>query len=197
MLNVNFAVVGALVNLFGCATYAWDTVKGSTRPNRVGWSLWAIAPLVAFAAEVAQGVKLQSLITFSAGFGPMLVLLASVVDKKAYWRIRPFDWYCAGLSLFALVLWWLTGKGDVAIFFAIAADLLACLPTATKAYTNPETENATAFVAGSIGTLLTLLTIQQWTFADYAFPTYLLIANAGIAGVIIVRGRLKGRRTVS
>ncbi len=196
MLNANFAIVGALISLFGCVTYAWDTLKGNTQPNRVGWSLWALAPLVAFAAELSQGVKLQSLVTLSAGFGPMLVLAASFVDRKAYWKIRPFDWYCAGLSVLALVLWWLTGKGNVAILFAIAADLLACLPTATKAFTNPETEHPFAFIAGSVGVLLTILTIQQWTFANYAFPMYLLIANTSIAGIIVVRGRTARRRLV-
>jgi len=194
MLNPNFAILGALIAVSGCASYAWDTLKGSNKPNRVGWSLWALAPLIAFAAELAQGVKLQqSLITFSAGFGPMLVLLASFADKKAYWKIKPFDWYCATLSLVALVLWWITGKGEIAIIFSICADLLACIPTAIKSYTNPETESPTAFVAGTIGVVITLLTIQHWMFANYAFPVYLLIANTSIAGIIILRGRTKTR----
>jgi len=195
MLNPNFAILGSLIALLGCATYAWDTIKGTTSPNRVGWSLWAIAPLVAFAAEVSQGVKLQSLITFAAGFGPLLVLLASLVDKKAFWKIKPFDWYCAGFSLLALLLWWKTGKGDLAILFAIFADLLACLPTATKAYTNPETESANAFLAGVIGVVITLFTIQEWSFANCAFPIYLLSANASIAGIIIIRSRLQTKRS--
>jgi hypothetical protein len=193
MLNPSFAIVGALISLFGCITYAWDTIRGKTQPNRVSWSLWATSPLVAFAAELAQGVKLQSLITFSAGFGPLIVLLASLVDRKAYWKIRPFDWYCAGLSLGSLALWWLTGKGNVAISFAICADLLACLPTATKAFTNPETESANAFIAGFVGVVITILTIQEWTFANYAFPIYLLVANGGIAGIIIIRAHVRAK----
>ena len=164
-------------------------------PNRVGWSLWAMAPLVAFAAEVTQGVRLQSLITLSAGLGPLLVLLASFADRKAYWKLKPFDWYCAALSLIALLLWLITGKGNVAIVFSICADLLACLPTATKSYTHPETETPGAFVAGAAGVLLTILTIHIWTFANYAFPFYLLVANSAIAAIILVRGRAKGRNS--
>ena len=192
MLNPNFAIAGALIALFGCASYALDTLRGSTRPNRVGWSLWAIAPLIAFAAELSQGVKLQSLVTFAAGFGPLLVLFASFAHKTAYWKIKPFDWYCAALSLIALLLWWITGKGNLAIMFSICADLLACIPTAVKAYANPETENPIAFTMGAAGVIITLLTVQRWTFANYAFPGYLLIANISIASIIIVRGRVKG-----
>jgi hypothetical protein len=196
MFNPNFAIVGALIALSGCASYAWDTLKGRTKPNRVGWSLWALAPLIAFAAELTQGVTIQqSLLTFSAGFGPVLVLLASFTDRKSYWKIKPFDWYCATLSLVALLFWWLTGKGNVAIVFSICADLLACVPTAIKSFTDPDTESPIAFVAGSIGTIITLLTIQHWVFANYAFPCYLLVANTGIAGIIILRSQIKDRRT--
>jgi hypothetical protein len=194
MLNSNFAILGALIAVLGCASYAWDTLKGNTKPNRVGWSLWALAPLIAFAAELTQGVKLQqTLITFSAGFGPVLVLLASFTDKKAYWKIKPFDWYCAVLSLIALLLWGITGKGDVAIIFSICADLLACTPTVVKSYTDPDTESSAPFVAGSIGVIITLLTIQHWVFANYAFAIYLLVANTSLAVIIILRTRIKSR----
>ncbi|HSX42828.1 MAG TPA: hypothetical protein VLF59_01955 [Candidatus Saccharimonadales bacterium] len=196
MLSPNFAVLGAIINLAGCLSYAWDTLRGRTKPNRVGWSLWAFAPLVAFAAEMAGGVPIQqSLMTFSAGLGPALVLLASFVSRTAYWKIRPFDWACAGLSIAALILWWITGKGNIAILFSICADILACLPTATKAYTHPDTESPAAFVTGAIGAALTILTIAEWKFANYAFATYLLIANACIAGIILIRGGLKKRPT--
>jgi hypothetical protein len=191
MLSPDFAIVGAGINLIGCVGYAWDTFKGKTKPNRVGWSLWATAPIVAFAAELTQGVKLQSLVTLSAGLGPLLVLLASLADRKAYWKIKRFDWFCGGLSLVALILWLITGKGDVAILFSICADLLACLPTAVKAYTDPHTESSSAFVAGFIGTALGLATIQHWTFANYAFPAYLMIVNGIISSLIIVRGYIK------
>lgn len=190
MLSPGFAVLGGAINLMGCVSYARDTFRGKTKPNRVGWSLWATAPIVAFAAEVTQGVKSQSFVTLSAGLGPLLVLLASFADRKAYWKIKPFDWCCAALSLMALVLWLVTGKGDIAIFFSICADLLACLPTAVKAYSDPETESSSAFVAGFFGTILGLLTIQHWTFANYAFPAYLVLANGGLAGLIIIKGRV-------
>jgi hypothetical protein len=192
MLNQNFAIIGAAINLAGCVSYAWDTIRGRTKPNRVGWSLWALAPLIAFAAELSQGVALQqSLMTFSAGFGPALVLLVSFTHRGAYWKIKRFDWYCAGLSLVALLLWWITGKGDIAILFSICADVLACLPTAIKSYTHPETESPSAFVTGAIGAVLTILTITEWQFANYAFASYLFVANAAIASIIIFRGHFR------
>ena len=56
MIDPRFAILGALIVLTGNAAYARDTVRGETQPNRVSWMLWALAPMIAFAAQVAQGV---------------------------------------------------------------------------------------------------------------------------------------------
>ncbi|HSW98342.1 MAG TPA: hypothetical protein VLF71_00735 [Candidatus Saccharimonadales bacterium] len=194
MLSPEWNVAAAAVNLVGCISYAKDTLAGRTKPNRVGWGLWAAAPLIAFAAELSQGVGWQSLITLSSGLGPLMVLTISFATKKAYWKLRPFDWFCGGLSLIALVLWAVTGKGDVAILFSICADVFACLPTLTKAYHHPETERALTFWFGVVGTAISLLTIAHWTFANYAFPVYLLVANVVLASVIDIRRKWPGAR---
>jgi len=193
MLSPNFAVLGSLINIAGCIAYLSDTLKGKAKPNRVSWSLWSVAPFIAFGAELTQGFRVQSLITLSAGLGPALVLAASFTVKKAYWKIKPFDWYCAALSVLALSLWLITGKGDIAIVFSICADLLACIPTGFKAYTHPETESASAFGAGFIGTSIGLLSTQHWTFPNYAFPAYLVILNGGIACIITLRKHVKSK----
>jgi uncharacterized membrane protein HdeD (DUF308 family) len=194
MISAEFTIIAAIINLIGCIGYARDTLTGRTKPNRVGWSLWATAPLIAFAAQISQGVGWQSLMTLSAGLGPALVLAASFANKNAYWKLKRFDWFCGGLSVLALIMWLITGEGNVAIMFAIVADVLACVPTLVKAYTDPDTESPTAFIAGVIASVITLLTITAWTIEGSAFPIYLLIANAAIAATILVRSHILTRR---
>ena len=77
--------------------------------------LWALAPMIAFAAEVAQGVGLNAVLTLAVGFGPLMVVVASFLDPKAYARVTPFDAGCGVLSLAALGAWAVTGRGNVAI----------------------------------------------------------------------------------
>lgn len=86
MLDERFVILGALLNLAGSAAYIISTIKGETRPNRMSWFLWALAPLIAFGAQLGEGVGLQSLMTFMVGFGPALVLIASFINKKSYWK---------------------------------------------------------------------------------------------------------------
>lgn len=190
MLSPEFNALAGAINLIGCVSYAKGVLAGKNKPNRVGWTLWATAPFIAFAAQLSQGVSWPALMTLSSGLGPLLVLLCSFMTKKAYWRLRPFDWACGGLSLIALILWAVTGEGNVAIVLSICADVLACLPTLRKSFTHPHTEAAAPFWAGVAGVTITLFTIQHWDVANSAFPIYLLLANLVIALTIDIRSRM-------
>lgn len=119
-----------------------------------------------------------------SGFGPLLVFIASFVNKNSYWKLERFDYVCGLLSLLALVLWWLTRIPDIAIIFAIASDGFAATPTLIKAWKYPETENAGPFTAGLFNSLTSFAAISAWTFAAYAFPTYLVIIDISIAFAI-------------
>ncbi len=178
MIPVQFVFVGALLSLVGTTTYIADTLRGRTHPNRVTWFLWALAPLIAFVAQLQEGVGLRALLTFTVGFGPLLVLLASFVDRRAYARITRFDLACGSLSIVALVAWQVTGKGTVAIAFSLLADFMAAVPTLRKAYREPHTETSTAYLCSGLSAMITLLTITDWDFAVAAFPVYILIMSA-------------------
>jgi len=99
MINEKFVLVAAALNLAGSSTYAWNTIKGKTKPNRVTWFLWALAPLIAFAAQLGEGVTWASIMTFMVGFGPLTIFIASFFDKKAYWKISKLDIVCGLLSV--------------------------------------------------------------------------------------------------
>ena len=175
MLNPNFVILGALIGFIGGLSYLVDTIRGKIKPNRVTWCLWALAPLIAFVAEIKEGVGMQSLMTFMVGFSPLLVFLASFVNKESIWKLRRFDFICGGLSLLGLSLWYVTRNGNIAIVFSIFADGLAAAPTLVKSYFSPETENYHVYLAYVISAAITLLTIDIWNFAHFGFPLYILI----------------------
>jgi len=174
MIDERFVIFGALLNLVGSGTYAYATIRGRTKPNRITWFLWALAPFIAFSASVKDGVGLPSLMTFMVGFGPLLIFLSSFVNRKAFWKISRLDIICGAISVLALVLWLVTGSGFIAILFSIIADLIAGIPTLIKAYSAPETENYSVFLFGAVSAVITLLAIDKWEFSYYAFPAYIL-----------------------
>ena len=187
MLHPNFVIVGTLIGAVGSLAYLADTIKGKVKPNRVSFLLWSIAPFIAFAAQIKQGVGLESLMTFSTGFLPFLTFAASFVNKKAEWKITRFDLVCGFLSMIGLALWLITKVGNIAIFFSIVADGLAAIPTVVKAYKYPDTELAWPWIATVFGVVLTLLTLSKWTFANSGFIIYILIIDAIIFSLVQFR----------
>src|SRR5438552_3131670 len=106
-------VFGAVVNAIGIYSYIKDMVSGRTKPNRITWAFWAIAPLTAATAAISDGVLWAAVPVLVAGFGPVLVLVASFANKHAYWRLGVFDYFCGSLSAFAMVLWLVTREPSI------------------------------------------------------------------------------------
>lgn len=172
MLPPHFVLIGIFINSFGSVSYILNTLKGRIKPNKVSYFIWSIAPLVAFSAQTAQGVGIQSLQTLTVSLFPLSIFIASFFNKKAYWKVTIFDLSCGALSLVGLLLWYGTQVSNIAIFFSILAEGLGTLPTVIKSYKYPETEIAWPWLASFIGGLLTLLTIKTWGFEQYGFPLF-------------------------
>lgn len=184
MIPEYFVYVGAVISFIGGISYLIDTVKGKVKPNRVTWLLWSIVPLIAFSAEISEGVGLLALMTFMIGFKPLLIFLASFVNKKSVWKLSKLDIFCGVFSLLGIILWYITQEGLIAIVFSLIADFMAAIPTLVKSWLAPETEDHKAFTADAIGIFVTLLTIKTWNFAHYGFPLYIFTIDIILAATI-------------
>lgn len=187
MLNSNFVIVGTLIGAVGSIAYLIDTVKGKVKPNRVSFLLWSVAPQIAFAAMLQKGVGLEALMTLSVGVLPLIIFIGSFVNKEAEWKLTKFDLLCGFLSVVGLILWLILKEGNVAILFSLIADGLAALPTIVKSYQYPETEASWPWIATAFGVVLTMLTLDTFTFANSAFNMYILVVNTIIFSLIYFR----------
>lgn len=178
MINEKFILLSALLGISGSISYAITVIRGKTKPNRITWLLWAVIPMIAFFAQIDEGVGLVSLMTFMAGFGPLIVLMASLFSKESSWKISKLDITCGCLSIIAIALWVYTGNGNLAIGLSISADLLAAVPTLHKSFVFPETEHTSAFRNSMFGAFLALLVIDDWNFASYSFALYILVVTS-------------------
>lgn len=100
MIDERFVFLSVILIFIGDSTYLLDTIRGRVKPNRVTWFLWGIVPFIAFAAQIDQHIGLVSFMTLAIGIIPILIFLASFLNKKAYWKITKFDLVC-GILLFS------------------------------------------------------------------------------------------------
>jgi hypothetical protein len=169
--------VAAFGSLIGALAYIRSMFRGATAPNRVTWFMWSVAPFVATAAAVSNGVGLAVIPVFMSGFSPFLIFTASFFTKKACWKLGAFDYCCGVLSGLAIVLWYLTSNPEVAIIFAIVSDALAAVPTLLKGWRSPKTESVWPYLIGTFAPMSSFLAATAWSFSEVAFPIYLILIN--------------------
>lgn len=181
--------VGAAINFFGSIPYFLDTLKGRTQPNRVSWVLWFTATLIGTIAGIWDGVGLAIVPVFISTITSGLILLASFVDKNAYWELKSFDYLCGLFSVLALVGWGITKEPIVAILFAVLSDGFASVPTLKKAWTHPQSETGSVYVVSFLSGLSGFTAVHAWTLSETAFPFYFMSMNSAII-LIIYRHRI-------
>ena len=162
----------------GGYTYLRDTLDGRTKPNRVSWFLWALAPLVSLGAAFSADADIwASVRVIVGGIVPAIIFLASFVNKNSYWRLNRFDLFCGGLSLVALLFWQLASSPLVAVLLASAANTFAAVPTFFKAWHYPETETRMIFITSFLSSILIIPAIPAWTIANSAFQISLIVST--------------------
>lgn len=180
-MNLEYIVfIGAAAGLAGMYFYVRDTLRGDTKPNKVSWLMWSIAPLIATVAALSDGVRLAVIPVFISGFTPLIGFVVSFFNKKAYWKLTKFDYTCGTFSALALILWLITKEPNVAIVFAILSDGFAAIPTLVKSWKYPETESGLAYVGGFISAATGFFAIKHFGFSESAFIIYLTILSTGL-----------------
>lgn len=173
MIPEYFAIIGAVIASFGGLYYLYETIVGKSKPNRVSWLLWGVMPMIIFVAQRVQGVEGLSWISFAAGFTPLLIVAASFLNKKAYWKTKPLDYILMVAALAGVALWFITSDPNMAILLVLVADLLAGVPTILKSIKHPETESWIAYLISTVGFGIGILAIHNFNFEHAAFVIYL------------------------
>lgn len=177
-LDVILILISIALSLYGSYNYIYDTIKGTTRPNRVSQGLWAIAPLIGVGAAISSGADWMTTVrTFMAGFVPLTILIISFVNKSGYWKTTKFDYFCGAFSVVALIVWLVVDLPVYAVLLAAIADLFAAIPTIKKSWTNPESETGIAYIMSLISVIIIFPTIKVFDIQNTAFQIYLLIVN--------------------
>lgn len=184
MIPEYFAYLTILFGLIGIFYYIKDIIYGQTRPNIISWIFWSIAPLVGIFISYKSGISIPLLIsTFMAGFGPLLVVLFLIINKKFYSKISKFDILCGILSLVVIIIWVTTKNGIISLSFAILADLFASIPTINKSWKDSEGEYMSPYLFGILNQIITFLIITNFSFLNLSFPIYLVLIN-----IVIILG---------
>ncbi len=187
MLPQQFVYVSIFTSLFAGFFYIKNTLLGKTKPNRISWFIWFIAPIIASFITFKNGGGISALPVFMAGFIPFLVFLASFKNKNAYWKLGKLDYICLLLSIVSMVSWLYFKEGVLATIFAILADAIAFVPTYIKSWNSPDTETVTPYISGVFNASLSFFTVPTLSFITAGFALYLFFGNLVEIVIVFIR----------
>ena len=192
----SLVIISALLLLWGGYAYFRDTLAGRTKPNRVSWFLWALAPLVSLGAAFSADADIwASVRVLVGGVVPAVIFLGSFVNRKSYWQLTRFDWFCGGLSLTALLFWQFANSPLIAVLLATAANTFASIPTFIKAWNFPETETRLIFINSFLSAVLIIPAIPVWNIANSAFQIGLMLTTGAML-LAVYRKALGIKKTI-
>lgn len=182
LLNISIAhwlvIASAIISILGSIAYIRDTIAGKTKPNRVSWSMWALAPLIGAGAAISAHADIWATVRiFLAGFLPLLIFIFSFINKRSFWKLTTFDFLCGSCTVLAIIIWGVVDSPRYAILLAAIGDGFASLPTIRKAWGHPETETGLTYIASFVSVVLVVPSIPEWNIENSAFQIYLLISN--------------------
>lgn len=186
MLPDYFNYLTPIVTLTATYFYIKSIFRGQTIPNKVGWFIWMLAPLVASFIILKNGGGLSAIPVFMSWIIPLIVLLVSIKVKSKI-KVSALDVACFFFALTAMYLWIQANNIYWATVFAIIADGLGFVPTIVKSWRNPETEKPWPYMSGIFSASVSLLTLKEYSFHLYGFPVYLVLGNLILILVIIRR----------
>ena len=194
MISQNFIYLSLLFAVIGYGGYIIDTWKGKTQPNRVSWSLWALAALVTLGSQRELGGGIVLLYTAMQVVLPFTIFVVSFKDKKAYWKLTKYDFMCGLVSFIGIAMLVFTKQPMAALILGITSDFFASIPTLTKCYTHPQTESWKTYFFAIFSSLIAVLTVKNWVFVEYSFAFYVMLINMVFVGLILMPRQPKKAR---
>ncbi len=180
-------LIGGLLALGAIIPYIKDILHGTTRPNVVSYSLWAILLSISLLAQLSAGASWSAALIIGDLIGTTIIVALCV----AGYGYRKHGWgekVCLALAILAIVSWQLTQEPVIAIMFAVLADAMAAMPTLMKTFRDPWSELPTMWLIIALGALCAAFSTTIVDPANLIFPIYLLLMD-GLIGVVALVGR--------
>lgn len=191
MLPAWFIIVAVAIRIIGGTFYLRAVLRRKAQPNPITWFFWALTAGIVFIAQIFEHVGWSAATTFALALTPTAIFIASLRHNLTRAHFTKATIGCGVMAGLGIVLWQITNDPVQAIVFCIIADIFGSVPTLEKAYKQPHSEVALPYWLSVISMGVTLLIIDTWTFANYAFPIYIAAINLSVIGM-----RMLGMRKI-
>jgi hypothetical protein len=177
------SVAGKLAGIISLAAYApyiLSILRKETKPNRASWIIWAVVSTIIALSYREAGASYAFLAPVGYVVGSTIVFILSIKYGVGGWT--PFDRKCLIGAATSLVLWKIFDSPMSALLINLLINLLGTLPTARKAWYQPQTESKVAWSLFFLGSIVNLFAVENWTLSMAVYPVSMIF----LIGIVTV-----------
>ncbi len=172
--------LAGIITLSAYAPYILSILQKETKPNRASWIIWAIVSTIIALSYREAGASYAFLAPVGYVIGSTIVFILSIRHGVGGWT--PFDRKCLIGAAISLVVWRIFNSPMSALLINLFINLLGTLPTARKAWYQPETESKVFWSLVSLGSIVNLFAIEEWIFSMAVYPVSMIF----LIGIVTV-----------
>lgn len=183
--KVLLGLLAVFISLPGYVIYIRNTLSGKTKPQFYSWLIWAVLAGIGYSSQIVSNAGPGSWVTGVTVLGCGVIAVLALF--KGDMHLSGVDKVLLGLSSIAVLLRVLTDNPLEALILAVGAALVGYVFTSKKAYSNPQQETVITYVLNSVKFFPSLFALSTVSKLTFIYPFSMLLANAWLAGLIIVR----------
>jgi hypothetical protein len=184
-LTLVFGVLAGVTSVANTVPYVRDVVRGTTRPHRGSWLIWAVTASVVYASQRADGASWSLIMAGAQAVLTAFVFLLAIRRGEGGMGAR--DASLIVLAAAGVAGWIVVDEPLVATACVIAADLIAAGLMVPKTYRDPSSETFATYALASVGGVLAAGAVGTGDPSLLLYPLYFCAINGAIALLIAQR----------
>jgi hypothetical protein len=181
LLSVALAVLAAVI-------YIAQTLRGEVRPHPLSFFVFGVLSLTGYWVQRDQGARQGSWTLLAMTVICFLFVAVSVARGERSFSRTEWAFVAAGGAVFALYMF--SRDADIAAALTTAINALGHGPTFTRGWSFPRKDSVTSFAINGVKFVPSLMAMDPISFATSFYPATLMVLNAAVAIMLIVRRRM-------
>jgi hypothetical protein len=178
-------ILAGVASVANTVPYVRDVVRGTTRPHRGSWLIWAVTASVVYASQRADGATWSLIMAGAQAVLTAFVFLLAIRRGEGGMGAR--DASLIVLAAAGVAGWIVVDEPLVATACVIAADLIAAGLMVPKTYRDPSSETFATYALASVGGVLAAGAVGTGDPSLLLYPLYFCAINGAIALLIAQR----------
>jgi hypothetical protein len=183
----HLALLSAFVTAACVVPYLRDIRRGTTRPHRTSWFVFATLALVAAVSQALADAGPGTWLAAGSAVGFGAVFIASI--RRGVGGSSVADHVARAVAAAGAVASVVTARPMLAVGGVVVAEIGAAALTVRKTLRDPGSETRSTWTADAVAGMLAIGAVDQLTAASLLYPIHHVVANVAVVAAIVIGHR--------